>query len=231
MPETWNEMTRGQFMTAVDVWTRGVDRDEFLVRMFGLPRNMVLLMDDYSKFCIIEQTEWMRRMDKACSVFFIERLPGSQYEAPGKRLQGMTLEQFMLADNYFQRHAIEPENGELLSVFIAALYHAADEKEDGMERKVDFCSRLDEGVRQAVFMNFMLVKRWLSMAYPLLFPSADDEDGDGKRRAKPKPTDWLAVFDAFLGDDVVWIDRYKQMLALDAFRLMNRRIKNNKINR
>ena len=36
-----------------------------------------------------------------------------------------------------------------------------------------------------------------------------------------------AVFVA--GDDVAFIDRYKKMLALDAFRLMNRRIKNSKI--
>lgn len=46
-----------------------------------------------------------------------------------------------------------------------------------------------------------------------------------QKRKKPTPTDWLAIFDAFMGDDVAFIERYKRMSALDAFRLMNRRIK------
>ena len=67
------------------------------------------------------------------------------------------------------------------------------------------------------------------MAYPFLFPSEEESDEAEEGRRNPKPTDWLSIFDAFLGDDVAFIDRYKKMLALDAFRLMNRRIKNNKI--
>lgn len=159
----------------------------------------------------------------------METLPGTHYTSPGMRLQGVTLEQFMLADNYFQRYAIKPEDEELLSVFIAALYHAPLEKEDVMAEKVEFCGRLDKTIRIAIFFNFILIRKWLSMAYPFLFPSEEESDEAEEGRRNPKPTDWLSIFDAFLGDDVAFIDRYKKMLALDAFRLMNRRIKNNKI--
>ena len=40
------------------------------------------------------------------------------------------------------------------------------------------------------------------------------------------PTDWLAIFDAFIGDDVADMRKYQIMLATDAFRIMERRIKN-----
>lgn len=229
LPETWNEMTKEQFLAAVEIWNGGIDKDRFLCLMFSLPKNIVLLMDDFLKFTLLEQTEWMRKLDKPCSRFFVETLPGSHYTSPGMRLQGVTLEQFMLADNYFQRYAIKPENEEHLSVFIAALYHAPMEEEDGMPEKVEFCGRLDKTIRIAIFFNFILVRKWLSLAYPFLFPSEEDSDETEERNRNPKPTDWLAVFDAFLGDDVAFIDRYKQMLALDAFRLMNRRIKNSKL--
>ena len=69
-------------------------------------------------------------------------------------------------------------------------------------------------------------------SYPYLFPPSDDDededDGEAdkhKKQPKSRPTDWLAIFDAFMGDDVAFIERYKRMGALDAFRLMNRRIK------
>ena len=229
LPETWNEMTKEQFLAAVEIWNGGIDKDRFLCLMFSLPKNIVLLMDDFLKFTLLEQTEWMRKLDKPCSRFFVETLPGSHYTSPGMRLQGVTLEQFMLADNYFQRYAIKPENEEHLSVFIAALYHAPMEEEDGMPEKVEFCGRLDKTIRIAIFFNFILVRKWLSLAYPFLFPSEEDSDETEERNRNPKPTDWLSVFDAFLGDDVAFIDSYKQMLALDAFRLMNRRIKNSKL--
>lgn len=63
LPETWNEMTMEQFMTAVEIWNGGVDKDRFLCRMFSLPKNIVLLMDDFLKFTLLEQTEWMRRLE------------------------------------------------------------------------------------------------------------------------------------------------------------------------
>lgn len=229
IPETWNEMTREQYLAAVEIWNGGIDKDRFLCLMFSLPKNVVLLMDDYLKYILLEQTEWMRKLDKPCSKFFVETLPGSRYESPGMRLQGVTLEQFMLADNYFQRYALKPDDEEQLSVFIAALYHAPLEEDDKMPEKVEFCNRLDKAIRMAIFFNFILIKKWLSLAYPFLFPSEEDSNEAEESRRNPKPTDWLAVFDAFLGDDVAFIDRYKQMLALDAFRLMNRRIKNSKI--
>ena len=145
------------------------------------------------------------------------------------RLQDVTLEQFMLADNYFQRYAINPGNEELLSVFIAALYHAPKAEDDDMQKKVEFCNGMDKTVRIAVFFNFILIRKWLSMAYPFLFPTDEESDETENRKRNPRPTDWLAIFDAFLGDDVAFIERYKRMLALDAFRLMNRRIRNSRI--
>lgn len=228
LPETWNEMTPEQYLAAVDIWNGGIEQNAFLGRVFSIPENVVSSMGEFLKFSLLEQTKWMRTLEKPCSRFFIETLPNSVYKAPGWRLAGVTLERFMLADNYFQRYAISGDE-DFLSVFVAALYHAERTDRDDMQRKVEYCDTLERKTKIAVFLNFMLIRKWLSMAYPFLFPTADDDDATEEPKAKPKPTDWLAIFDAFLGDDVAFIERYKKMLALDAFRLMNRRIKNSKI--
>jgi hypothetical protein len=39
-----------------------------------------------------------------------------------------------------------------------------------------------------------------------------------------KSTDWLNVFDNFVGDDIAHAEAYKTMEATDAFRIMNKRI-------
>ena len=79
-----------------------------------------------------------------------------------------------------------------------------------------------------VFMNWMLIKQWLGNSYPHLFPKSDVEKDAKGETIKPKPVTWLPVFDSFVGDNVADMDAYKKMDCMDAFRLLNTRIKNTK---
>ena len=160
----------------------------------------------------------------------MDQLADTQLLLPSARLGACSLEQFMMADTHFQRFAIDASAVDSLDVFIAALCHSASETLD-MEHKVEIVSRLDPVLKTSVFINFIMIRKWLSRSYPFLFPPPAEEEEETKadaKKHKPRPTDWLAIFDAFMGDDVAFIDRYKQMAALDAFRLMNRRIKASK---
>lgn len=228
----WSELDGEGMKLAAQLWCGGLRSDCLISEYYKIPLNVVHVLGDYLTYCLLELTGWMQRLDDAVDDFKIELLPDTIYFAPGARLSGCTLEQFMVADTHFQRYAIS-QDADHLTLFIAALYHAKRQRDDDMDAKVKVVEGLDETVRQAVFLNFILVRRWLSRSYPYLFPpqpEADDDDGEEKRTKRPKrpkhqATDWLAIFDAFMGDDVAFIERYKRMSALDAFRLMNRRIK------
>lgn len=228
----WSELDGEGMKLAAQLWCGGLRSDCLISEYYKIPLNVVHVLGDYLTYCLLELTGWIQRLDDAVDDFKIELLPDTIYFAPGARLSGCTLEQFMVADTHFQRYAIS-QDADHLTLFIAALYHAKRQRDDDMDAKVKVVEGLDETVRQAVFLNFILVRRWLSRSYPYLFPpqqETDDDDGEDKRtkrkkRPKPQATDWLAIFDAFMGDDVAFIERYKRMSALDAFRLMNRRIK------
>ena len=228
----WSELDGEGMKLAAQLWCGGLRSDCLISEYYKIPLNVVHVLGDYLTYCLLELTGWMQRLDDAVDDFKIELLPDTIYFAPGARLSGCTLEQFMVADTHFQRYAIS-QDADHLTLFIAALYHAKRQRDNDMDAKVKVVEGLDETVRQAVFLNFILVRRWLSRSYPYLFPpqqEADDDDGEAqrtkrKKRPKSQATDWLAIFDAFMGDDVAFIERYKRMSALDAFRLMNRRIK------
>ena len=228
----WSELDGEGMKLAAQLWCGGLRSDCLISEYYKIPLNVVHVLGDYLTYCLLELTGWMQRLDDAVDDFKIELLPDTIYFAPGARLSGCTLEQFMVADTHFQRYAIS-QDADHLTLFIAALYHAKRQRDDDMGAKVKVVEGLDETVRQAVFLTFILVRRWLSRSYPYLFPpqqEADDDDGEAqrtkrKKRPKSQATDWLAIFDAFMGDDVAFIERYKRMSALDAFRLMNRRIK------
>ena len=228
IPTRWDELDAEGLKLAARIWSGAVPRDVLLAQFFGLPDKVVESIDDYLVYCLMQLTTWLQRLDDDVDNFKIEQLPDTEYLSPGPRLRGCTLEQFMIADTNFQRYSIS-QDADHLTYFIASLYNAKERSNNDMEQKIAAVEQLPEDVRQAVFLNFILIRRWLSRSYPHLFPpeQADDEEEEetDKQPKKPRPTDWLAIFDAFMGDDVAFIDRYKRLPALDAFRLMNRRIK------
>ena len=229
IPTRWDELDAEGLKLAARIWSGAVPRDVLLAQFFGLPDKVVESIDDYLVYCLMQLTTWLQRLDDDVDNFKIEQLPDTEYLSPGPRLNGCTLEQFMIADTNFQRYSIS-QDADYLTYFIASLYNAKARSNNDMEKKIAAVEQLPEDVRQAVFLNFILLRRWLSRSYPHLFPpaQADDEEEEetDKQPKKPRPTDWL--FDAFMGDDVAFIDRYKRLPALDAFRLMNRRIRQSK---
>ena len=70
------------------------------------------------------------------------------------------------------------------------------------------------------------VKRWLSKAFPFLFPLDDEPEPEEKRKKPTAPSvNWLDIFDAFVGDDVAVMEKYQAMPVATAFRILNKRIR------
>lgn len=228
MPTSWNEMTCELMPVAAKLWMGSVTKEKFLALFLDVPDKVVDAMGPYLRFCLLQLTEWIEKLEPM-DRFVMDQLADTQLLLPPARLGACSLEQFMMADTHFQRFAIDASAVDSLDVFIAALCHSSETLD--MEQKVEIVSGLDPVLKTSVFINFIMIRKWLSRSYPFLFPPPAEEEEEIKadaKKHKPRPTDWLAIFDAFMGDDVAFIDRYKQMAALDAFRLMNRRIKASK---
>lgn len=82
-------------------------------------------------------------------------------------------------------------------------------------------TKIDRHVKYAIFLNYVFVKRWLSKAFPFLFPL--DDEPEEKRNSPAAPSvNWLDIFDAFVGDDVAVMEKYQAMPVATAFRLLNK---------
>lgn len=262
-PEKWDELTGRQFMAAVRLWSGTISQNDFLREVFGFTGREVRRMDDYQRWVLLHATDWMRDLKRPHSAFFLGRIPHTQLYAPGQRLKGCSLQQFMTIDTFFSQHTtamsnVEVKRGEVksraelvknaenfLDLFIAALYKRKDETYSIEEFRISIgegeprlvvledhlreVNKMASEMKQAVLMNYVLIRSWLCKSYPHLFPEPeDDDDRPSNSPRQPKPVNWLTVFDSFVGDNIAMMEHYKAMAATDAFRVMNRRIRDSK---
>ena len=92
-------------------------------------------------------------------------------------------------------------------------------------KRVHEVSAIPFDLKYAILINWVLVKSWLSQTYRHLFPTAQAEANKEGDKIKVKPVDWLTLFDQFVGDNIADTDAYKALACLDAFRIINRKIK------
>lgn len=254
LPERWEELTAVQFIAAIRLWMGEIAEAEFLRVACGFSAVVMRRMDDYQRFAITREMMWVRNVRRPHNSFIIDRLPGTKLQSPGTKLKGCTLQQFMTFDSFYSlylahssqsKETVSEAATNALDNFIATLYRRDDEffsvreaqiamgKTNGvklvmMDVQLSIVATLPQAVKEAISVNYVLIRSWLSKAYPHLFPEGEDEEPTNTPR-QVKPVDWLKVFDAFIGDHIGDIEKYKAMQATDAFRIMNRRIREAKM--
>lgn len=249
MPERWDELNPLQFIAAIRLWMGEVSEADFLRTVCGFTKAVMRRMDEYQRFALTREMMWVRNVRRPHNAFIIDRLPGTDLFAPGVKLKGCTLQQFMTFDSFFSLYiSLQAEKAnatDALDSFIATVYRREGEyfsireaqiavgNTDGvrlvvMEDHLKDVSPLPQAVKEAVTVNYILIRSWLSKAYPHLFPAGEDEETSNTPKT-PRPVDWLKVFDAFVGDHIGDMEKYKAMQVTDAFRIMNRRIREAKL--
>lgn len=238
IPQQWEELAPQQFLLVAQLYLQELDELDFLRVFMGLPS--VILSNGYYRYKLAELLEFISdcrvRMDR----FILPAI--GKLHAPGDRLKGMCFEHFMHIDTAFNRHARDGKDASL-DAFVSMLYLKDNEyivlpsgTKNGLfsgvkplilQKRLPEVARIDRHAKYALFLNYIFVKRWLSKAYPFLFPMDDDpepERKDGKKTIAPSVR-WLDIFDAFVGDDIAVMEKYQAMPATTAFRLLNKRIR------
>ena len=246
-PSYWHEMDECQYMAVVKALLGIISEEEYIAELFGIPTSLARRLDQWHVYILKKQVRWLDQGKAESSRIFVRKIGG--LVAPHDALNGVTLQQFMTADTFFsdfaQTVSDKQPKGDVkrLARFVAALYmrkHESYFTEKAMNRRsfMDLPSKdellvdiegnaamlerkTDYTTMWAVYLNWVMIRNWLARAYPLLFPEGDGDDKPQRRVRNA----WLNIFDSFVGDDVAHLDNYRKMACTDAFRLMNRRIK------
>lgn len=249
-PSHWWEMDQRQFMAVVRSILGKISEEEYYAELFGIPRRLVQHLDQWHVYVLRKQMRWLDQGKAETSRFFIREICGLL--APEDALGGVTLQQFMTADTFFSQFVdtitddAPMGSNTALARFVASLYmhrHEAyfvdrmplrrtlidlpmrQEKVVDLEGNAgNLAENAPSEVLWAVYLNWVMIRNWLSRAFPLLFPEADTDDKGNATQRRVKNA-WLNIFDSFVGDDIAHLDNYRRLACTDAFRLMNRRIK------
>lgn len=223
VPGEWREMTTAQFVAVVSWSQKKMDDYHFFQQFFELPDCVMQKLDPYQVFCMTEELGFIHQTNAWCTDFFIRHI--GSHHAPGRMLAGMSFHQFITVDTYFSWYGATG-NAQYIDRFLAALYLREGEsfipsegRVPDMNRRIRRMSRVNATVKMAVMLNWALIKMWLARTFTSLFTASSDTNG------KPKPAEWLTLFDAFVGDHIADIDAYKALPCMDAFRILNRRIR------
>lgn len=222
VPESWQEMSGEQFVAVCSLADKKCSDAEFYSRFFGFPEDMLKEMDLYY-FYVLNSLLGFTLKTQALSVFIIGKI--GEWVSPNPMLSGMSFEQFMMIDTFFTWY-LQLDDRKFLDRMCAVMYVRDDEEfaDIDIEARTEEWSKVGGDVKQALLVNWSLIKRWLSKAYKHLFPEGD---GDTVKRGSRRISNtWLEIFDALVADDLTRIEKYKRIDAMDVIRYVNNKIKN-----
>lgn len=225
IPTTYEEMTPSQFLATVRLTKEWITEREFFLQFFGLTDDLLAKLDTFLLYRLTETLGFLKQIKGACTGFYCQELNGKLL-APQEKLRGMTFQQFMTVDTFFSWFLVT-EKEQYLDRFVASLYLKSDEAftDLDLDERLPAVKQIHMDLKYSIVVNWVLIKSWLSSAYPFLFPEGEATPNSQGDKVKSKPVDWLAIFDAWVGDNVPSIEAYRMLPCMDAIRLLNRKIK------
>ncbi len=237
IPERLSEANGQQFTTLLALSQGRIAEEPFFINFFGIPEKLLPRLDLWQLYVLTDQLRDIWKVEKI-DHFPIEEIciPASaktkmlRLHAPAAQLKGMTFQQFMTVDQFYQWYIYTGKQQYLISM-VAALY--LEEGKTFAELDAGrVTQRLEEypdrWLLEGLAFNWSMIRAWLSDAYSHLFPSNQEEGEEQKKAARPvkqRPGSWLNIFDTLVGDDLTRIDTYKELPCMDVIRILNKRIK------
>lgn len=241
IPERLSEATGQQFTALLALSMGRIAEEQFFLNFFGIPEKLLPRLDLWHLYVLTDQLRGIWKVDKIdhfpiADIIFLadkkKRTKALRLQAPAAQLKGMTFQQFMTVDQFYQWYVYTGKAQYALSM-VAALYL----EEDKTFAELDIqrvTARLEEypdrWLLEGIAFNWGMIRTWLSGAYPHLFPAAETQEkhADTARTIKQRPGSWLNIFDTLVGDDLTRIESYKELPCMDVIRILDKRIKQQK---
>lgn len=215
LPEQWSEMTPKQIAAIPQIQKGKIDDSKLLQIFLGIKRSIAKQIGSYQKYCILRNLKYIAKPEPV-GTFKIKKIVG--FKAPGDHLEGITFGAFMFGDTYYQYY-LDGKKGDL-NRFIACFYynrHGFDDK--NRERNARIIGLVDLSIREAIAINYALIREWLAKAHPYVFQKID------VRQKHKKFSGWVGVFDGLVQNDFGNQDKYALFPVSTVLRHLNNLLK------
>ncbi len=234
-PSDWNDTTPKQLIAIACLMKRSISDVQFLSIMTGLSKRIIKKLDDYQRFQLIELFDTFHS-DKPYNEFIIDKLLCGEIVLfkPKPKLKGVSFGQFIFIDTYFTDYQLSANQTDL-NKFIAATYlpYGQHFAENVIEANYQWVERIDLITKEAIIINYHLIRDWLCEVYPLVFQKESeilDENQNTVKKNKPKQTGnngWLNILENIIGDDIINQDKYSNLSLHSTLRFLSNKIKAN----
>jgi hypothetical protein len=228
-PERWEELTPEQITLACKVSNEDIPEVLFLSLFSGISKRIVRKLGALQRYKLMELVSFVRQ-PKPYHKFIIRSV--KKFVSPRAGLEGVNFSQFIFADSYFSLWQNNNSDTDL-NKFVASLYLHKNEKfADWIPREREkVFSKIPHATREAIAMNYILIREWLEKSYPLIFVKYEEQEQENKKRSKKnkgvKGDGWIQVFESLVGDDIINRDKYAELPVHSVFRYMTKSIKEN----
>lgn len=214
LPVRWSELSQEQ-ISFIPFLNSGTS-DRMLLEVFlGLRKGIAKRMDDYQAFCIARLLKFLSAPEPL-DRFMVHKIAG--FKAPGRGLKGVTFGAFIFGDSYFQSYMEGKESS--LDLFIASFYTGRRGFDENMLDKNAIAIRKKSmELRQAIAINYGLIREWLAITYPFVFQKPESGKKDNTKG-------WVGVFDILIKDDLANQDKYATLPVSTVLRNLNNRLAN-----
>lgn len=235
VPQSFQELSGNQFHTVALFFLHKIGDKEFISRFFGLKMHLVNRLDKFSIYKLLECSQFISSRKNPVNHFLIDRIPCTNLVAPLFKLKDVSLLQYMYLDKCFNGYVSSNSLDDIYR-FIAACYlpetcvntaHDLRKRLDvfnkiNMEKQLAAVIRnTDDVFCFAIFLNFIFIREWLSRCFPFLFSDSMEKESNSVKHT----SSWLDIFDSLVGENIPDSQAYERMPCMDAFRLINNRIR------
>jgi hypothetical protein len=234
-PSSYDELSPAQFIAIARLVNTTISETDFLKIMTGFPEFRINRLQDYYRYQLMLLFEPFAEI-KPYPAFIIPniKIKGKILCSPNPRFVRMTFAQFIFADSYFTSYQTEKKDTDLYK-FVASLYlpELQPFSEDKTESFILPIARVNPLILDAVVINYVLVKEWLALAYPMVFQCEEEHDENNEPRNNKIANNpnhnsgWIKIYESIVGDDLVNHDRYGLIPLHNLLRWMTQKIKEN----
>jgi hypothetical protein len=216
-PENWGELTGEQLILASGILKVALSDDRVIQVMTSLPKKVIRRLSPYQKLCICELLIFLNDFTPYHE-FIIEKI--TFLSRPKPRLKDEYFGTFIFAEAHFARYEKSGDSKDL-DKMIACYYRTRAFREEDIDINAHALRKVDPTIKEAVYLNYILIREYLAKTYPHVFtPSADPD--------QKQNSSWLDVFDAIVGEDLVQQDNYAKLPLSTVLRFLDKQIvKNN----
>ena len=216
MPTGWNDLSGPQFIALNRNAIKRKDEVHLITILLSVKKSIAKRLDAYQRFSILRNLDFIHT-PSPIDRFIINEIAG--LVAPEAKLRNFPFGAFMYGDTYFQDFAAGKPGA--LDKFIACFYQDRNKgfNPEAIEEHAKKISSIELDTRKAIAHNYVMLRTWLSKAFPYIFQKGTDQD------KQSKDAGWVGVYDIIVGDDIVNHESYARIPTMTMLRYLNRKTK------